>query len=95
MEYKNNALKTLKGWEASNLDLTDYLQYPCEIDEDLANYIGECVAPQYLGNGLVQGGDCEFHENNPETFEKIGFYLTTYHKDRKFFYLGVLPEFKK
>lgn len=48
--------KTLKGWEKSDLDLDKYLTEPCEIDEDLSLYIGECVPPQYLGGGLTQGG---------------------------------------
>lgn len=90
------AKKTLKGWEKSNVDLDKYLTEPCEIDEELSNYIGECVAPQYLGweNGLTQGGDPEKHEDS-EDGEPIGYYMTTLHINGKHFYLGILPEFRQ
>lgn len=86
--------KTLKGWEKSDLDLDKYLTEPCEIDEDLSLYIGECVPPQYLGGGLTQGGDCERHEDS-EDGEPIGYYMTTRIVNGRHFYLGILPEFRQ
>ncbi len=88
------AKKTLKGWEKSNVNLDKYLTEPCEIDEELSLYIGECVPPEYLGGGLTQGGDCEKHELS-EKGKKIGYYMTTSIVNNKYFYLGILPEFRK
>lgn len=90
--------KTFKKWEKSDLDLDDYLgEIPCEIDEELYNFIGECVAPQYLGgqNGLVQGGDAFDSEDTGEDFEEIFTYSTCRQIGEKFYYLGILPEFKQ
>ena len=87
-------MKTRKGWEKSNLDLDKYLSEPCEIDESLSLYIGECVVPRYLGGGLTQGGDPEKHEDC-KNGKRIGFYLTTSHVNGKYFYLGILPEFRQ
>ncbi len=88
-------MKTLKKWEKSGLDLDIYLGEPCEIDEDIANYIGEVVAPNYLGHDLVQGGDAERSVESYDSFKKIYFYMTTSYVNGKYFYLGVLPEFKQ
>lgn len=88
-------MKTLKKWEKSKLDLDDYLSEPCEIDEDLSNYIGEVIAPQYCGNGLTQGGDAIKSEESYDNFKKIYFYMTTSYINGKHFYLGILPEFKQ
>lgn len=93
---KDMKKKTLAGWEKSNVDLNEYLTEPCEIDEELSNYIGGCVVPQYLGwgNGLIQGGDPEKHEIQ-RTGTPIGYYMTTLHINGKHFYLGILPEFRQ
>lgn len=83
-------MKTLKGWERSNVDLGDYLgECPLRIDEDLYNYIGSCVPAQYCTCGYLQGGDCEFIEDDVE------FYTTCREVDGKFYYLGILPSFKQ
>ena len=87
-------MKTLKGWEESNLNLDEYLKEPCEIDEELALYIGECVAPQYVSPEFTQGGDCEKTESNIDG-EIIEYYMTTSSVNGKEFYLGILPEFKQ
>lgn len=83
--------KTLKQWEKSNLDLDKFLFEPCEIDEEMFNWIGEIISPQYLGEGIVQGGDCDRHVDG------VGFYATAYHDSQfnTYFYLGILPEFKQ
>ena len=90
-------MKTLEAWEKSNLDLDDYLgNEPCEIDEVLFNYIAETVLPQFLYGGFVQGGECERSEfTNPFYLEEIFFYMTTSSVNEKYFYLGILPEFKQ
>lgn len=48
-------MKTLKGWEESNLDMDEYLNEPCEIDEQLYLEILDCVPPHYLGDLAQQG----------------------------------------
>ena len=82
--------KTYKSWEKSEVDLDKYLDEPCEIDEALDLYIGECVAPKYLSYGLTQGGDCVFEDDL-----NTRYYMTTSVVNGKHFYLGVLPEFKQ
>ena len=88
-------MKTKTGWENSALDLDEYLNEPCEIDEALSNYIGECVSPKYIDEGLTQGGDPIKHDGNPENGDLIGYYATTSTVNGKHFYLGVLPEFRQ
>lgn len=84
------AKKTYKGWEKANVHLEAFLgEKPCEIDERLALYIGECTAPQYLSKDFTQTG---------EAFtEKLGIlhYMTVSHIDGRDYYLGILPEFKQ
>lgn len=82
-------IKTYKGWDKSGLDLDEYLTEPCEIDEELLNYIGECVAPTYVSPEFTQGGDPCKTENGVE------FFATCSIVGDKYFYLGILPEFKK
>lgn len=86
--------KTFKGWQKSGLDLGDYLTEPCEIDEALSLYIGEVVPAYYLDEGLTQGGDPAKSEMG-EDGEKIMYYMTTSHINGKYFFLGILPEFKQ
>jgi hypothetical protein len=91
-----NSIKTYKGWEESNLNLSDYLQFPCEIDEELANHISESTFPHYNTGEFTQGLDPEFsrdsYDESPE--KEVFFYTSFSHIDGKFFYLGVLPEFR-
>lgn len=82
--------KTLKGWHRSGIDLDKYLPEPCEIDEGLFNYFGEIVAPKFCIRGFVQLGECEYHDNVTD----IDFYSSASHIGDKYFYLGILPEFK-
>lgn len=87
--------KTYKEWQKSNLDLDKYLPEPCEIDEELALYIGECVPPVYLGpNGLCQGGDAQASVGKWPNDEVLT-YMTVSNVNGKDFYLGILPEFKQ
>jgi hypothetical protein len=82
-------MKTRKGWEKSNIILSDYLKKPCQIDEALHNYIGEIVTPQYNYDGIVQCGEAEYHDGY------VLNYMTSRHINGKYFYLGILPEFHK
>jgi hypothetical protein len=81
-------MKTLKGWEKSGIDLDEYLTEPCRIDEGLANYIGECVAPVYVTPQFIQGGDPIKEEDD------VLFYRTVSIVGDKYFNIGILPEFK-
>lgn len=82
-------IKTYKKWEKSNKNLDEYLQPLDQIDEELYNYLGEIVPAQYSSENFVQNGEAEF-----ERYETLH-YMTGYHKNGKYFYLGVLPEFKQ
>lgn len=84
-------MKTLKGWEKSpNLNLGEYLKEPCRINEELYNYIAEVVSPQYCSDGIIQEGEPEFTNE-----DGIYHYMTVTLVNGKYFYLGVLPEFKQ
>lgn len=86
-------MKTLKGWEESNLDMDEYLNEPCEIDEELYLDILECVPTHYSGELAQQGGDaCDSFENHKG--KKVFTYRTVNSLNGKFFNLGILPEFK-
>ena len=89
-------MKTYEEWEKSGLAFDDYLVEPCEIDERLDMFIGDCIAPNYLGEGLTQGGDCVKQEVSPCDGRKlIKYYSTSCHVNGKYFYLGILPEFRR
>jgi len=83
-------MKTRKGWEKSNLDLINYLTEPCQIDEELHNYLGEIVAPQYCYDGLIQLGEAERTDD-----DGIFYYMSSSFVNGKYFYLGILPEFRQ
>ena len=88
--------KTLNGWQKSNKDLDEYLFEPCEIDEEMFNYVMEVISPYYIGHGLGQGGDpVSSYESYDEDFKRVMTYVTVYNINDKYFYLGVLPEFKQ
>lgn len=88
-------IKTKKGWDKSGLNLDKYLTEPCEIDEEMYMYIGECVAPKYCSPWLTQGGDPEtsapsFNEEDDDVF----YYMTVSEVNDRYYYLGILPEFR-
>lgn len=84
-------MKTYKKWEkADDAWLHWYLwNQPCEIDEELYNYIGWVTAPQYCFLGLIQGGDAVRSE------DWVLFFDTITYIDNKYFYLWILPEFQQ
>jgi hypothetical protein len=86
-------MKTFKKWEKSNLDMDKYLDTPCEIDEELYLDILEYVPPHYLGELAQQGGDAIDSFRN-EKGKKVFTYMTVNSINGKYFYLGILPEFK-
>ena len=94
-EYKNS-IKTYQEWEKSNLNISDYLPFPCEIDEVLANHISESTFPHYNTGEFTQGLDPEFSRNSyDDSPEKEVFFYTSFSQiNGRFFYLGVLPEFR-
>lgn len=81
--------KSYKRWQKLNINLDKYLCSPCEIDEELYNYLGETVPPQYCSNGFVQLGECVYSDD-------IGtnYYMTASMYEGKYYFLGILPEFK-
>ncbi|WP_207425981.1 hypothetical protein [Pedobacter sp. SYSU D00535] len=85
--------KTLKGWEKSGLNRRDYLTEPCEIDEALYLDIAETVPVAYSNDGLIQNGEASRSERNDE-WEEVYFHETAVYIGGKYFFLGVLPEFK-
>jgi hypothetical protein len=86
--------KTYKGWEKSGIDLGEYLTEPCEINEELYLYIVECTHPEYSWDGLIQGGD-PVDSIEGDDFDKIYTFMTVFTDRGKYFYLGILPEFKQ
>lgn len=81
-------IKTLSGWNESNLELDNYLIEPCEIDEDLFMFIGEQIPPTFSLDGHVQGLDCQFEKDG------LDYYFTAKEMNSRFYFLGILPEFK-
>ena len=90
MKKNEAAYKTLKQWEKSGKDLSEFLSPGDWISEDLCNYIAEIVPPCYCSRNFVQGGDPDRSE------EDVFFYDTVYMtEDNRYLYLGILPEFKQ
>lgn len=86
-------MKTKKQWEKSGLDLDEFLgEEPCRIDEDLYNYIGEAVAPNWCCQSFVQLGEAEKED---EDIPGLMYYTTATHVGDRYFYLGILPDFNK
>lgn len=88
-------VKTKLGWDESGLDLDVYMPEPCEIDEALFWYICEVVPARYRDSSLCQGGDPltsspSFREDEEEVYRL----MTVSEVGEKYFYLGVLPDFR-
>lgn len=79
----------MKNGRESGLDLNEYLEEPCQIDEELHNYLGEVVSPQYCYDGLIQTGEASLSDEFG-----VSRYMTSIFINRKYFYLGILPEFR-
>jgi len=86
-----NKMKKLKQFEKQEeLELKDYLAQPCEIDEEMYNHI-ICgyVPPSYSDANLYQAGEAEREERG------VYYYMTVSKSNNKYWYLGILPEFKE
>lgn len=83
-------MKTYNEWQESSLDLEDFLNSYCEIDEELWLYIGDCSPAQFLSREFIQMGEAIGKDEN-----EVLTYITTQRVGDKYFYLGVLPEFKQ
>lgn len=83
-------MKTYKNWEKSNKDLDDFLNPLEEIDEELYLYIIEIVPPYWCYGGFGQNGE-------PTKKDKHCIYYrdTVMNVNGRYYYLGVLPEFKQ
>lgn len=81
-------IKTHKEWEKSNKPLNEFLNHPCEIDEALYLHICEMVAPSYSYLQITQSGEATREIDN------VIYYKTVYRVNNKYYYLGILPEFK-
>ena len=86
-------MKTLKQWEKSKLDLDEFLTEPCQIDEALYLDILECVGATYSTDYAQQGGDPMDSFYNDDD-EQVFTYFTVKAVNDKYFFLGILPEFK-
>lgn len=89
---KNREIKTLEEWENSNLDFDDYCPYPSEIDEELFLHFAEVVSPNFSeydndGDGVFQIGEAW------EEKEGVMYYETFMQLKKKWFYIGILPDF--
>lgn len=81
-------MKTYKEWEASDLELNEYLAYPQEIDEELYMHMWEVVVPGWSSKKIYQNGEPVFEEDD------ILYYWTACEIGERYFFLGILPAFK-
>lgn len=82
-------IKTFKAWEKTDLELTEFLN-PCDqVDEEIYNHMATVVHPQYSSREFLQEGEPEFMKDG------VYFYSTFSLTNGKYFYLGILPEFKQ
>lgn len=90
--------KTLEGWNKSNLNLDDYLDMPCKIDEGLYLYVCEqlpCNSIDIGDNLIVQGLEPVSRLSNVYSKEVVYSFTTVAIIGGEYFYIGVLPEFKE
>jgi len=83
-------MKALKAFEDQEvLELTQFMPEPCEIDEEMYYHILCGYVPSsYHFNSIGQAGEPE--RNAADCY----YYMTVSMVNKKFFYLGILPEFK-
>lgn len=83
-------MKTLKKWRQSEKCLNDYITKPSLIDQDLFDYLGEVVIPQYWSENYIQSGEPMYTDKYDITY-----FMTCSKIGDEYFYLGLLPEFKR
>jgi len=88
-------IKTVAKFEKQGLELDKYLSPFDEIDEEMFLHIACAYVPcTYDIGGIVQGGDaCDSIGEYPQ--KKVYTYMTAQRIGYKYYYLGVLPEFKQ
>jgi hypothetical protein len=83
-------MKTYKKWEESGVELDEYLDAPCEIDEEIYLHLAECTTPSFDTGEFMQIG--EANDKTPiGTFTFSTVWTTA---DGRYIYLGILPAFK-
>lgn len=84
-------MKKFIDWEMDfSQELDQFLcKFPCEVDEEMYNYFMDIVQPRYLDAGILQCGESSYEISG--TY----YYITFVEDDNKFWYLGILPEFKQ
>lgn len=82
-------MKTKKGWDKANVDFDEYVKPLDEVDEALYLRMTEIVAPQYCTHEFAQIGEPDFDKDG------VYFYSTFSQINGRYYYLGVLPEFKQ
>lgn len=89
-------IKTKKDWDESGLNLGVFMPFPCEIDEEMYNYIGEVVAPNSTyHNDIAQCGEATAKAKYWGTFTYMtAISILDANEERRYFYIGELPEFK-
>lgn len=89
-------MKTYEQWIESQIDLEEFLIYPCEVDYALVEDQLSCVPPAYNENYLLQVGDTYKHIKGVPyyfTFSSVGRLDEKGEHTVKYFYLGILPKF--
>jgi hypothetical protein len=86
---EDDGLKTYKNWEESGIDFDKFIKPFDEVDGEMYDYFSGVVSPQYCTKDLLQIGEAW------EEKDGVFFYETFMHINNKYFYVGILPEFKQ
>lgn len=88
-------MKTLEGWEKSNVNLDKYLgRGPVEVDEGIYLHIAEWSVPYFDDGTHMQNGEATTTVNGITYRDTFFTESVEGSDDVKYFYLGILPEFK-
>ncbi|PWN62284.1 hypothetical protein [Chryseobacterium oncorhynchi] len=90
-EQEKQSIKTYQDWQNNfKGDLDQYLgKSPCEIDEEMFLYLAEVTPCQYSGNFFIQTGEASCK------IDDVLHYSSCSSFNDKFYFLGILPEFKQ
>ncbi len=89
MQKHVNPIKTKQAWDDSGLDFDQFVNPMDEIDEEMYYYFLGVVPTQYNKGYLFQLGEAEREEND------LWYYSTFTKYNNKYYFLGILPEFKQ
>lgn len=88
-------LKTYEDWVKSQQDLENFLgEIPCEIDEDIYYDQLGALPPLYHDKGFQYHNIFQVGEAYT-SIDGINQIMTFTESNNRFFYLGILPEFKQ